>query len=149
MVVVVVGVMVVVLVVSDYILCLYHLLINFFQSTAHILSIPHHIVDKHGFASIAYTPPPILQLPQGKNMKIPTGLFQMMMSPPPFTELTIDTLRDYVFVTGADYKYIPNVLKAISSVQHAFPKKKILFYDLGIRRMQLQQVRYCTLIHFF
>ena len=57
-----------------------------------------------------------------------------------FVTITKSTLKDFVFVTAANWAYIKPALEGITIIQKLFPRKKIIFYDLGLDLSSLSQV---------
>ena len=57
-----------------------------------------------------------------------------------FIELTNYTVEDFVIVTASNAKYYKPSLDTVATVQKHFPKKMIIYYDLGLHPEQAKQV---------
>ena len=57
-----------------------------------------------------------------------------------FVTLAESTLKDFVFVTAANGLFLKPSLEGIATIQRLFPRKKIIFYDLGLDPSHISQV---------
>lgn len=79
---------------------------------------------------------------KGKPFKIPqTDFMKTYLAPPSsFIELTNDSVRNFVFVTGASSNHFNESIDALIRAQRYFPKKKIFYYDLGLNESERLKV---------
>ena len=55
--------------------------------------------------------------------------------------LNPEVMESFVFVTASSSNHFEESQDAVASVQHHFPKYKIIYYDLGLTRGQIKEVR--------
>ena len=60
-----------------------------------------------------------------------------------FHPLTPDKMADFVFVTAASSNHFNEVVDAIASIQTLMPRKRIYFFDIGLKADQITKV-WCT-----
>ena len=51
-----------------------------------------------------------------------------------------EVMESFVFVTASSSNHFEESQDAVASVQHHFPKYKIIYYDLGLTRGQIKEV---------
>ena len=69
---------------------------------------------------------------------------------PPETYATLDTdaVEDFVFATAASKGFFFNSLETIATVQKWRPRNTIIYYDLGLKPRQVQELStLCNVIH--
>ena len=59
-----------------------------------------------------------------------------------FINLTSYKMTDFVFVTAASSNHFDESKDAVASVQTIMPKKKIIYFDLGLKEDQIKKVLY-------
>ncbi|KAK2180301.1 hypothetical protein NP493_451g01034 [Ridgeia piscesae] len=58
-----------------------------------------------------------------------------------FHPLTPDKMADFVFVTAASSGHFNEMVDAIASIQTLMPRKRIYFYDIGLKAEQVAKVK--------
>ena len=64
-----------------------------------------------------------------------------------FVTITDSILNEFVFVTAANKNYFKPALEGVANIQKHFPRKTIIFYDIGLFPEQIAQV--CFLTEFY
>lgn len=59
-----------------------------------------------------------------------------------FTNLTEDTVRDFVFATAASSNHFNESIDAVDRTQRFFPNYIIVFYDIGLLPTEVEQVHW-------
>ena len=91
-----------------------------------------------------YKPPLASETPNGT-----LGDFFSIVPPPyprNFINITEYDLTNFTFVTSSSSNHFNESLDMVAGVQHHFPDKKLIYYDLGLTSNQRKQV--CTIIFF-
>ena len=57
-----------------------------------------------------------------------------------FHSLSPDKMDDFVFVTAASSNHFNEEMDAIASIQTLMPKKKVIFFDIGLTPDQIAKV---------
>ena len=57
-----------------------------------------------------------------------------------FHPLTPDKMADFVFVTAASSNHFDEAVDAIASIQTLMPRKRIYFFDIGLKADQIAKV---------
>ncbi len=60
--------------------------------------------------------------------------------PTQFTDAPIESMRDFVYVTGADRSHFVESQDMVASIQKYSPDKEIIFFDLGLTQQQREEV---------
>ena len=78
----------------------------------------------------------------GKEFNVPVNLTGRVdrLSRGPFVQLNANTLQDFALVTGASANHFKEALEAVALVQEFFPSRTLLFYDLGLKPEQVEEV---------
>ena len=59
-----------------------------------------------------------------------------------FHSLSPDKMDDFVFVTAASSNHFEEEMDAIASIQTLMPKKKIIFFDIGLKADEITKVQH-------
>ena len=59
-----------------------------------------------------------------------------------FHPLSSDKMGDFVFVTAASSNHFNEVIDSIAAIQTLMPKKKVIFFDLGLTPDQIAKVHH-------
>jgi hypothetical protein len=97
-----------------------------------------------------YIPPPLAGIKRiGKPISVEdTMMTSMSMPASNFSILDNDTIRDFVFVTGASSNHFQETKDAIAGVQTHMPGYKLLYYDLGLTPVQIKEVLSIRCVYF-
>ena len=57
-----------------------------------------------------------------------------------YVRLSDSILEDFVFVTAANTHYAKPAVENIANIQEYFPRKKIIFYDIGLNPAEIAEV---------
>ena len=60
-----------------------------------------------------------------------------------FHSLSPDKMDDFVFVTAASSNHFREEVDSIASIQTLMPKKKIIFFDIGLTPDEITKVHHC------
>ena len=63
-----------------------------------------------------------------------------------FYPATMETWKDFVFVTGASADHFEESVDCVASMQHYMPNHTIYFYDLLMKPSQVKRVRFVNIM---
>ena len=123
--------------------------------TAGILLLRSHRDIKTGFSLSKDKTKPVREAKRRNSEKLPlqyaknsipfnvSDRVRRTFMPPSgsYHTLSSDTMADFVFVTAASSNHFAETVDAISSIQTIMPKKKIMYFDIGLKAKQIAEVR--------
>ena len=83
--------------------------------------------------------PPIAPWMKGLPFYSVNSSFVMSLLPDP-VELTIENLRQFVFVSALSSSHFKRASRMIESIQNFFPKQRLIIYDLGLTTDEVDRV---------
>lgn len=77
-----------------------------------------------------------------KDITVNKSLLQNLGVPEKrFCNISIEVMRQFVYVTGASMNHFNESKDLVASIQEHSPDKEILYFDLGLEEDQRHQVR--------
>lgn len=91
--------------------------------------------------SLVYEVPSYINVDPPKSaFRVSGTILRELATPPPYVTLDSQNVKEFVFITGANSPFYEECLKTIERIQEHFPQHKIIFYDLGMKPEEQQQV---------
>lgn len=91
----------------------------------------------------------VYQYRSGKKFYNYTILEKLGLRFTEFIDLKSEEEANFVFVTASSSSHMRRARRSIQTFKKIFPNRKLIFYDLGLNKKEIEEVKYYTLIYLY